>query len=101
VTKPDKLDAWRKRERTQAALDLREVLRTPAGRRVIARLLLKAGTYGSVLNKRDAARREFGLALERDILRVGGEQAWVELQHIRLTELLPHVVHSVDDAADS
>lgn len=100
----EKLEAWRKQQRRQAALDLREVAKTPAGKRFLARHLLKIGTYSTVASKRDAAQRDVGLALERDVLRACGERVWMELQHIRLTELAvpaAELVHTAGDSDDS
>lgn len=97
-------DARRKRLRHQAALDLREVLKTETGKRVFARLLLKAGTYADAPNKLQRGRRLFGLDLERDILRVAGEKTLAELRRIIFVQLLPEtsteVVPHAGDSSD-
>jgi hypothetical protein len=99
-----KAETSRKRVRHQAALDLREVLKTPAGKRVIARQLHKAGTYSDAPGKLQRGRRLLGLELERDVLRVAGEHVLAELRHIILTEFLPdappEVVHPAGDSLD-
>lgn len=97
----EKLEAWRKQQRRQAALDLRDVAKTPAGKRFLARQLVKLGTYSAVKNKREAACRDVGLALERDVLRACGERTWLQLQHIRLTEFATPSTDTVHTAGDS
>lgn len=83
-----KAEAQRKRRRHQAALDLREVLGTGAGKRVLARLLHRAGTYADAAGKLQRGRRMLGLELERDVLRVAGEKALAELRHIIIVEFV-------------
>lgn len=83
-----KADARRKRQRHQAALDLREVLKTEAGKRVFARLLHKAGTYADAPTKLQRGRRLLGLELERDVLRVAGDKVLADLRHIIFAVLL-------------
>lgn len=99
-----KAEAWRKRQRHQAALDLREVLKTEPGKRVFARLLNKAGTYTDAAGKLQRGRRLLGIELERDILRVAGEKTLAELRHIIFTQLAPEtsteVVPHAGDSSD-
>lgn len=80
-------DARRKRLSHQAALDLRDVLKTPAGKRVFAKLLKRTGTYADAPDKLARGRRLVGLEIERDVLRVAGDHVLAELRHIIFTEL--------------
>jgi hypothetical protein len=99
-----KAEQLRKRERHQAALDLREVLKTDAGKRWFARLLHRTGVYVDAPTELQRGKRLFGLDLERDVLRVAGERTLAELRHIIFAELMPEtsaeVVSHAGDSSD-